>query len=542
MDTQARELEGWADPRDLFLAEEARAETAFWLDAGPAADAGWSFLGTGERGGAGDVAGVRLDSPAADASGGGTSPVAPRDRPACPVADDDAVPSAGRERSVRLTSGKGAPSSAMSGPVPPASGSLPLLPEAPPFLGGWVGWLEYEGGMSWLRARRLLAFDHARRRVWVVAPPTDLDEWSRSAQERVRRAGDAASGAPVDGAARRPRNEPVPAEAPITAGGALPAGGTTSTGAPVPAAAPPVVAAARNSPAEYAALIERCRESIRAGDAYQLCLTTRFSVPGAVDPVAAYLRLREATPSPRGSFIRIGERILLSASPEQFLEVRDGIVRTRPIKGTRPRDADPAADSALAEELRAHPKERAENVMIVDLMRNDLSRVCDPGSIRVDALFSVESYAAVHQLVSAVRGRIATGTTAGDLWAAAFPAGSMTGAPKESAMGLLRGLEGAPRGLYSGCAGYLGTDGRMDLAMVIRSVVIEPGGVSVGAGGGITWGSEAAAEVAEVATKARAPLAAAGAVLPPEWESARRRTSETAARPGAGDAAGRRVG
>jgi para-aminobenzoate synthetase component I len=240
-------------------------------------------------------------------------------------------------------------------------------------------------------------------------------------------------------------------------------------------------------------------------------------VTGPVDPVAAFHALRAATPAHHGGLIRSGPHALVSASPEQFLEVRDGVARTRPIKGTRPRSTDPTRDDALAAELLASPKERAENVMIVDLMRNDLSRVCEPETVAVDGLFEVESYPAVHQLVSTVTGRLRPRTTVGDLLAATFPAGSMTGAPKLSAMTILHGLEDAARGVFSGCFGWIGRDGALDLAMVIRSVVVHPGGAYVGAGGGITWGSEAAAEVAEVGVKARGPLAAIGADLPAGW-------------------------
>jgi anthranilate synthase component 1 len=285
-----------------------------------------------------------------------------------------------------------------------------------------------------------------------------------------------------------------------------------------PFGAPGAKASARHTPDEYAALVERCRDAIRAGDAYQLCLTTRFAVPGAHDPVEAYLRLREATPAHHGGFVRIGGRALLSASPETFLHASGGSIRTRPIKGTRPRGADEATDAALAAELLASPKERAENVMIVDLMRNDLSQVCVPGSISVEGLWEVESYPAVHQLVSTVSGRAAAGVTVQALWDAAFPAGSMTGAPKLSAMTLLHALESErPRGVYSGCFGYVGADGAVDLAMVIRSILITADRAVVGAGGGITWGSVAEDEVDEVATKARAPLAALGAELPEAW-------------------------
>ncbi|MES2866912.1 MAG: chorismate-binding protein, partial [Actinomycetota bacterium] len=186
-------------------------------------------------------------------------------------------------------------------------------------------------------------------------------------------------------------------------------------------------------------------------------------------------------------------------------------------KGTRRREADPVADADARAALQTSEKDRAENLMIVDLLRNDLGRVCQPGSVAVPHLYAVESFATVHQLVSTVSGQAASGLTARRLWDAAFPAGSMTGAPKLSAMTLLHELEGAPRGVYSGCFGYVGVDGALDLAMVIRSILIDGEHAVIGAGGGITWGSVAAAEVEEVATKARAPLAALRADLPDAW-------------------------
>ncbi|MFB7252366.1 anthranilate synthase component I family protein [Microbacterium sp. NPDC056234] len=362
----------------------------------------------------------------------------------------------------------------------------------PPFAGGWIGWNDYESGAAaagapvdgdgrssgaWLRVRRAVAFDHADGVLWALAPEADLDAWALEVAERC-----AAPAVPV-----------------------------------IPDDAAPSLARGRHAPDEYAALIARCRDAIRAGEAYQLCLTTRFDVPGEHDPIQTYLRLRRATPAHHGGFIRIGGRSLLSASPEQFLFTDDGRIVTRPIKGTRPRSVDPAEDAALAAELLASVKERAENVMIVDLMRNDLSQVCTPGTIRVDGLWDVESYPAVHQLVSTVSGVPAPSTTVSDLFAAAFPAGSMTGAPKLSAMTILHALERGPRGVYSGCFGYIGLDGALDLAMVIRSILIDERGAHIGAGGGITWGSQPDAEVAEVAIKARAPLAALGARLPDAW-------------------------
>ena len=398
--------------------------------------------------------------------------------------------------------GQGVPDAAGPGAVV-IDGSRAEQPAqgGPPLRGGWVGWLDYERGAAqagapvaqgepsaWLRVDRLLAFDHAAGEVWAVAPAEGIAAFAEAAQRRL------------EASARPGGHRERPEEGSDGAGHA---------------------ASARHTPGEYGALIEECRELIRRGEAYQLCLTTRFSVQGEIDPVTAYLRLREATPAHHGGFLRIGERALLSASPELFLHAEGGRIRTSPIKGTRPRGADAASDALLSAELLDSVKERAENVMIVDLMRNDLSRICEPGSIRVDRLFAVESYPAVHQLVSTVSGRSVRGATAEQLWAVAFPAGSMTGAPKLSAMTHLHALEAGPRGVYSGCFGYVGDDGALDLAMVIRSIVIDPAGAYVGAGGGITWRSEASAEVAEVATKARAPLSALGAALPSEWETVR---------------------
>jgi anthranilate synthase component 1 len=227
--------------------------------------------------------------------------------------------------------------------------------------------------------------------------------------------------------------------------------------------------------------------------------------------LAVYLAVRESSATHHGGLIRIGEVSLLSASPERFLDVEpEGLVRTRPIKGTRARGATPDADARLAAELLASEKERAENLMIVDLMRNDLSRVCEVGSIAVTRLLAVESYAHVHQLVSTVEGRLRSGYDAIDAIGACFPAGSMTGAPKLRATELLDELEQRPRGIYAGTFGYLGFDGRADLAMTIRSIVLDERGATVGAGGGITALSDPEEELAEARLKAAALLAALG--------------------------------
>lgn len=267
----------------------------------------------------------------------------------------------------------------------------------------------------------------------------------------------------------------------------------------------------RDDEATYLANVRACLDAIREGETYQICLTTTAEVDGDFDDVASYLALRATSKSHHGGFLRIAGTSLLSASPERFLEVdAEGLVRTRPIKGTRPRATIETVDQELAVELEESEKERAENVMIVDLMRNDLSRVCDLGSVAVTSLLAVESYPAVHQLVSEVEGRLRTGLTAVDALGACFPAGSMTGAPKIRATQLLDALESGPRGLYAGTFGFFGYDGQADLAMVIRTVVMDADGASVGAGGGITTLSDPDEEYAEMRLKARAPLAALG--------------------------------
>jgi para-aminobenzoate synthetase component 1 len=267
----------------------------------------------------------------------------------------------------------------------------------------------------------------------------------------------------------------------------------------------------RHDPVTYRSLVQRCLDAITSGDAYQLCLTNEATIAGEFDALAVYSRLRATNPSHHGGLLQFGDTSLLSSSPEVFLRVdAGGHVETKPIKGTRPRGASAAADADLATELIGSDKERAENLMIVDLMRNDLGRVAQLGTVQVDALLEVESYTHVHQLVSTVSADLAPGLTAVDALEACFPAGSMTGAPKISAMTILHELELGPRGIYSGTFGYLGIDGAANLAMVIRSIVLTERGASIGTGGGITSGSEPQAELEETWLKAAALLRALG--------------------------------
>ena len=275
--------------------------------------------------------------------------------------------------------------------------------------------------------------------------------------------------------------------------------------------APPARSALwRDSVDDYAASIEECLRRITDGDAYQLCLTTTIDVPGEVDPIGTYLALRHSSPTRHGGFIRFGDVTLLSSSPESFLTVRGSTASTKPIKGTRPRSADPAEDQLLVRELLNSDKERAENLMIVDLCRNDLSRVCEVGSVHVPALHVVESYSTVHQLVSTVSGTLAAGVSAANVATALFPAGSMTGTPKRSAVEILGTLETGERGIYSGVFGFAG-QGDLTLAMTIRSIVVDDRGASIGVGGGITAGSVVIDEIHEVGVKADALLRVLGA-------------------------------
>ncbi|RIJ50937.1 anthranilate synthase component I family protein [Clavibacter lycopersici] len=453
-----RRLGRWHDPQDVFLAlfADGSAGDVAWLD--DSAGEGWSYLaasaGTVSEWPRGVFAGLADLLPAAPAVGDAGPP----------AASDDALPAG---LAFRLGLVGWIPYDAWTEAVPlhhaPPSASGPAdAPAAGPV------------PAAALRVDRLLAFDHAAGEVWAVARAGD--PWPHAVEEQL---------ADVV----RPGAAPVAQD------------GTDAHGDAAPAW--------RHDDAAYLDLIRSCQESIRAGDAYQLCLTNSAVVPGTVDPVRVHLALRALSPTHHGAFLRAGGTVLVSASPERFVEVdAHRTLRTLPIKGTRPRHADPAADARARAELLASEKERAENVMIVDLMRNDLSRVCVLGSVRVTSLFAVEAYAQVHQLVSRVEGELAPGISAVDAVRALFPAGSMTGAPKSAAVGILQALERGPRGVYAGAFGWFGDDGRVDLAMVIRSVVVTDGRATVGAGGGITALSVPEEELEEVRVKA-APLLAA---------------------------------
>lgn len=258
--------------------------------------------------------------------------------------------------------------------------------------------------------------------------------------------------------------------------------------------------------ASYAAAFLRVQSYITEGDCYQVNLAQRFCAAAEGDGWDAYRRLREISPAPFAAYLNTPDAQILSASPERFLSVRCGKVETKPIKGTRPRAADLAQDRANATALLASPKDRAENLMIVDLLRNDISKNCAVGSVRAKQLFQLESFANVHHLVSTVTGRLAQGRDAIDLLRGCFPGGSVTGAPKQRAMEIIEELEPHRRGVYCGAIGYIGFDGNMDTNIAIRTAIYSAGQIRFWAGGGLVADSEMDKEYRETWDKASAML------------------------------------
>jgi para-aminobenzoate synthetase len=265
----------------------------------------------------------------------------------------------------------------------------------------------------------------------------------------------------------------------------------------------------RRAPERYRDDVAACKDYLTAGHSYEICLTDTLEGEVAIEPLELYRVLRRVNPAPFAAYLRLGDLAVLSSSPERFLAVdRERRVETRPIKGTSRRSAGAAEDARLAAALAADEKSRAENVTIVDLMRNDLGRVCELGSVEVPELALVETYETVHQLVSSVRGRLREDVGVADCVRACFPPGSMTGAPKLRTMEIIDELEGAARGVYSGAIGWFGFGGACDLSVAIRTIVLDGSTAAVGAGGAIVVDSDPEAELAEMLLKARAPIAA----------------------------------
>lgn len=345
------------------------------------------------------------------------------------------------------------------------------------FRPGYVGLIEYGGESHFLHIDRALVLDHSKQQIYFIGEfnsQEDFEYWHHAALLRIGVSGGEQAMFKLKHSALQSTSGSV-----------------------------------RHGDDAYLALIERAQQYIAAGDVYQLCLTNQISLEVHGNALVTFLQLRESNPAPYSSYLKIGTREIISCSPEQFLQVdAEGEISSKPIKGTRPREDDPAADLQAARELQQNEKERAENLMIVDLMRNDFGKVAKPDSVKVPKLFDVESYATVHQLVSTVTAVLETGKTAIDALRSAFPGGSMTGAPKLRAMQLISELEAGERGAYSGVIGYLTHGGVAEFGMVIRTILVDGSSATIGVGGGITIDSIPDAELAETKVKARALLTA----------------------------------
>jgi anthranilate synthase component 1 len=266
------------------------------------------------------------------------------------------------------------------------------------------------------------------------------------------------------------------------------------------------------APEKYLRSVEQALEYIAAGDIYQANLSRAWQarLTAGVTPQHLYQRLRETNPAPFSGIVRLEGITIVSSSPERLVSVRDGQVSTRPIAGTRPRGQTAADDLDLARELHAHPKERAEHVMLIDLERNDLGRICEAGTVTVDELMTIESYAHVHHIVSNVSGQLRANATPGEVLAAVFPGGTITGCPKVRCMEIIAELEGTARGAYTGSFGYLNRDGSMDMNILIRSLEIAGDQLTLRAGAGIVADSVPERELTETRAKARGVLRALG--------------------------------
>ena len=387
---------------------------------------------------------------------------------------------------------------------------LDPLPDLPPFQGGAAGLFGYDlchhlerlprpvhddfavpdlavGFYDWV-----ISIDHESERAWLVStglPHTEPRRRRRRAIERLQE---------VKRLLRQePESTPQVIESPII------------LSAPSwPAPGLPGISSNFNR-TRYLDTVHRAIEYIHAGDCFQVNVSQRLLHPATESPLQLYERLRERNPAPFAGYFDLGEFVIASASPERFLRVNDaGEVQTRPIKGTRPRGFTPAHDMALLDELLQSAKDRAENVMIVDLLRNDLGRVCRYGSVKVESVCRLESFRTVHHLVSEVHGRLRSGLGPVDLLRAAFPGGSVTGAPKIRAMEIIAELEPTARGPYCGSLGYIGFDGSMDSNLLIRTFTVGKGWVQFNVGGGIVADSDPQREYEETWHKAEGMLRA----------------------------------
>lgn len=391
-----------------------------------------------------------------------------------------------------------------------------FVADLPPFQGGAAGMLSYDLNRVWERLPIprcdefelpvlaigvydwVLAWDHEQRRAWIISqgfPETERDRRTDRAAKRMRKVISALSSATHGDSSgglvewTNSQNE-IPELA-------------TQFAAPGPSGL-----TSNFSREGYLKTVGRAIEYIYAGDIFQVNLSQRLLYRAAENPLEIYMRLRECNPAPFAGYFAHGDWVLASASPERFVHVARGIVETRPIKGTRRRRPGPEADLFTRDELRESEKDQAENVMIVDLLRNDLSRVCVPGTVRVPELCRVETYETVQHLVSEIRGQLEPDRTAWDLFRAVFPGGSITGAPKVRSMQIIAELEPTARGPYCGSLFYVGYNGHADSNILIRTFIIRHGWIQCPVGGGIIAQSDPAAEYEETLIKAEGMLRA----------------------------------
>jgi para-aminobenzoate synthetase len=459
---RVRHIDALPDPETAFVSLYGESEEAFWLDSSrPGPRARFSFMG--------DASGPLAEVITHDLGGDGS------------IFDYLAR----RTAELRPT-------------------ELPDLPFE--FDCGFVGYLDYElkaecgfdsphqsehPDAAFLLADRVIAFDHEERCAYVLCLRNLGDEdaaeaWLDTTATRLLALAPAADGAPGEGRRTLPAFVRRP-----------------SPGAPTSA---PCLSRSRS---QYLEDVETSLAHLLAGDSYEICLTNELSLETDADPLDLYRALRRANPAPFSAYLRFGDLAVLSSSPERFLRVnRNGEAEARPIKGTSRRGATPAEDAQLATALAADEKNRAENLMIVDLLRNDLGQVCEVGSVEVPRMMEVETYETVHQLVSEVRGRLCNDASTADAVRSCFPPGSMTGAPKKRTSEILDALEGAPRGVYSGAIGWFGLGGAADLSVAIRTIVLADGRASIGAGGAIVLQSDPEREWEEMLLKAAASLRA----------------------------------
>jgi para-aminobenzoate synthetase len=472
MRLRLRAIEGEAPTEALFERLFADAENAFWLDS--------------------------VDAPTrlAQSSYMGTS--AGRER--CLLSYDVEAGEVSIERARRATVERRSIFDLLDREVskhavePPAELSRGLI-------GGFVGYLGYElkadcGSPNvhdsdmpdslMMFANRVIAVDHVRRRTYVCAvgreDDAEADTWLEMAATAVA---EALADPPA----------PVPT--------------------PDPEDPPPQVSFQSGRGREqYLADIAHSQAELAAGESYEVCLTDQFSTDASPDPFVLYRHLRRSNPAPFAAYLKFGERAIVSSSPERFLSVdRQRRVEARPIKGTISRSDDPVLDASHRAELAEDEKTMAEHLMIVDLLRNDVGRVCDVDSVSVPELMAIEPYATVHQMVSTIEGYLEPDRSPVECVHSCFPGGSMTGAPKLRTMEIIDGIEDEARGVYSGAIGYFGLDGSTDLSIVIRTIVMRPGRTTIGAGGAIVMQSDPVDEFDEILLKAKAPMAAVARVV-----------------------------